>query len=109
MDNTLVPGRVDIVVFANGGWEKIGHMESDPAIPPDDVLPSIIEFVATKQNLAAPEKFTGYYSVKNDKILIHWANYAGEIPVEMPVIEVPDINAIIEQQRQMAMEKDQNE
>lgn len=109
MDNTLVPGRIDIVVFANGGWEKIGQIASDPVIAPDDVLPGILEFVATKQNLAAPEKFTGYYSVKNDKISIHWANYAGEIPVEMPTIEAPDIDSIIEQQRQMAMGDAQNE
>ena len=103
MENTLVPGRVDIVIFANGGWEKIGQIASDPDIPFDDFLPEILQFVGTKQNLPAPEKFTGYYSAKDGDISIHWANYAGEIArTEEPVPTREDIEMRIAEAREMA-------
>lgn len=101
MDNTLVPGRVDIVIFANGGWEKIGWQQSDPEIQPDDILPDILQFVETKQNLPAPEKFTGYFSAKNRSMTVNWMPYAGETEQmrkarEMAFTPVPDPQQIID-------------
>lgn len=101
MDNTLVPGRIDIVIFANGGWEKIGFQQSDPEIQPDDVLPDVLQFVATKQNLPAPEKFTGYFSVKNRSVGMSWAPYAGETEQmrkarEMTFTDMPDLPQTID-------------
>lgn len=110
MQNTLVPGRVDIVIFANGGWEKIGQIASDPEIPFDDILPEILQFVSTKQNLPAPQKFTGYYSIKDDKISIHWANYAGKIArAEEPIPTREDLEAQIMETIEMAKNGAQNE
>lgn len=54
-------GRIDIVIFPNGGWEYIGREESDPPIPLDDLLPFVLDFVGKHQGLETPQKFTAYY------------------------------------------------
>lgn len=90
MSDTLTPGRVDIVIFANGGWEFIGRINADPDIPENEYLPEVLDFVGKHQNLSAPEKFTGYYQIKGDKLIMNWRDYAGEIERMMPEAEIID-------------------
>lgn len=79
--DTLTPGRIDIVIFANGGYERIGYIAADPEIPETEWLPDVVKFVNMNQNLSEPKKFTGYYSIKDGQLKMSWREYAGEIPV----------------------------
>jgi hypothetical protein len=87
--DTLAPGRVDIIIFPNGGKEVIGRQPSYPLLPETAYLNKIRDFVATKQGLEKPEKFTGFYSSKENSVSMTWTAWAGEIPQEEPVEEGP--------------------
>ena len=77
--DTIAPGRIDIVIFPSGGREVIGRQSSYPSTPESAYLGEIQKFVSSKQRLEKPEKFTGYYTVKDDVVSMTWAPYAGEI------------------------------
>lgn len=78
--DTLAPGRIDIVIFTSGGKEVIGLLPAYPPIPEIAYLSEVQKFVSTKQGLEHPEKFTGFYTCKDDQITMTWTSYAGEIP-----------------------------
>ena len=78
--DTLAPGRIDLIIFANGGKEFIGRQDSYPVTPESAYISEVQKFVATKQGLEKPEKFTGFYTVKDDIVTMTWTPYAGEIP-----------------------------
>lgn len=78
--DTLTQGRVDIVIFPNGGWEYIGRVPANPEIPEADYQPEVEKFVAQNQGLKNPTNFTGYYGVDGDILKMSWGTYAGEIP-----------------------------
>ena len=84
--DTLAPGRVDIIIFPNGGKEVIGRQPSYPSIPESAYLSEVQKFVSSKQGLEHPEKFTGYYTVKDGVVSMTWTPYAGEIQQE-PLVE----------------------
>ena len=81
--DTLAPGRIDLVIFSNGGKEVIGRLPSYPALPEMAYSKFIQEFVSTKQNLEKPEKFTGFYSCKDNQVSMTWTTWAGEIKQEI--------------------------
>lgn len=83
--DTIKDGRFDIVIFPNGGWECIGKMPSTPETPEDMYWQKVLDFVGQHQGLEAPQKYTGFYSVKGETLKMSWAPYAGEMPRE----EVP--------------------
>lgn len=87
MPDTIKQGRVDIVIFPNGGWEYIGRIEPEPLMPPDDILPQVLEFVAQHQNLPLPQKFTAYYGQKGRSINISFGDWEGEIPMQIQTPE----------------------
>lgn len=87
--DTIAPGRVDIIIFPNGGKEVIGRQPSYPPLPEIAYLNKIRDFVATKQGLEKPEKFTGFYSSKENAVSMTWTAWAGEIPQE-ETVEEPD-------------------
>lgn len=78
--DTLSPGRVDIVIFPSGGKEILGRQSSYPSTPESAYLGEVQKFVASKQGIEKPEKFTGYYTVKDDVVSMSWTSYAGELP-----------------------------
>lgn len=78
--NTVTDGRLDIIIFPNGGKEYLGKLPSTPEIDEQLYLPAVSQFVAQNQNLEEPTKFTGMYRVKDDRLEITWGPYAGEIP-----------------------------
>ena len=80
--DTLAPGRVDILIFPNGGKEVIGRQPSYPALSEAAYLPEVQTFVASKQGLEKPEKATGYYTCKGDVVSMTWTPYAGPISKE---------------------------
>ena len=78
--DTIVLGRIDIIIFPSGGKEVIGRLPSYPELPETAYLDEVRKFVFTKQGLETPEFFTGYYSVKDGVVSMTWTSYAGEIP-----------------------------
>lgn len=78
--NTITDGRLDIIIFPNGGKEYLGKLPSSPEVDEQLYLPAVAEFVAQNQDLEEPTKFTGMYRVKDDRLEITWGPYAGEIP-----------------------------
>lgn len=102
MQETIVDGRLDIVVFPNGGWEFIGKVMSDPPVPEDIYLPEVNRHVAANQNLPAPHKFTGVFRVRDDAFTIFWGDWKGEIPNYAPET-VPDFSALQDGMFEMMM------
>lgn len=86
--DTLAPGRIDLVIFSNGGKEVIGRQPSYPALPESAYISEVNRFVATKQGLGKPEKFTGYYTVKDNEVTMTWTPYAGELQQKVEEGEV---------------------
>lgn len=79
MEDTKIDGRIDIVIFPNGGWELIGRTNSDPEINEDIYMPEIKAFVQANQGLNAPQKFTCLYRIKDDRLAMKWGEWKGEI------------------------------
>lgn len=80
--DTLTQGRVDIVIFPNGGWEFIGSIPANPEIPEEVYLPEVQKFVGQNQELPTPTKFTGYYGIAGDIFKMSWGEWKGAIPRE---------------------------
>lgn len=95
--NTVTDGRLDIVIFENGGKEFLAKLPSSPEIDEQLYLPLVTQFVAQNQDLKEPTKFTGTYRMKDDELEITWGPYAGEIPHygEIEVEESPEIDAMM--------------
>lgn len=89
--DTKTDGRLDVVIFPNGGREFLGRQPSYPETAESLYLPEVEKFVALHQGLETPEKYTGYYTVKGDVLTINWGEYAGEIVVEQQEIVMPDM------------------
>lgn len=83
MEDTLKDGRIDIVIFANGGREVIGREDAEPPVSDADLLPEVAKFVAEHQDLPAPEKFTAIYRVENGKLKLFWGEYKGLLPYQL--------------------------
>lgn len=79
MKDTLSTGRIDIIIFPNGGKEVIGRMPAYPPVEETLYMSEVQKFVANHQNLPKPTKYTGYYAVKDEVLSMAWANWAGEI------------------------------
>ena len=79
MHTTTTTGRIDIVIFPNGGREVIGRIPSEPPTKESIYMPHVKEFVEMNQGLEKPKKFTGYYDVTNGNCTFTWGDYAGEI------------------------------
>lgn len=92
MEDTKIDGRLDIVIFTNGGWEFIGKIPADPEIPEDVYMPEVRNFVAANQELPEPKKFTSFYRIKDDRIIMKWGDWQGEIqsiePAEFNPFEI---------------------
>lgn len=86
--DTLASGRIDIIIFPSGGKEILGRQSSYPELPETAYIGEIQKFVSAKQGLKQPEKFTAYYTCKDDVITLSWTPYAGEIQQEVPAEEV---------------------
>ena len=97
MQDTTSNGRVDIVIFPTGGREILGRVASYPETPETAYMPLIAQFVSEHQGLKTPQKFTGYYSVKDGVCSMQWANYAGELPQQEP--EEIDFDAMMAEAR----------
>ena len=78
MPATTVPGRYDIVMFPNGGWECIGRQAAIPPIPASEYRPRVDEYVA-QHSVEKPTKMTMYYRMEGDACTASWMPYAGEI------------------------------
>ena len=79
MEDTLSAGRIDIIIFPNGGKEVIGRMPAYPPVPETLYMSEVRKFVADHQSLPKPTRFTGYYTVKDGALSMTWSNWAGEI------------------------------
>lgn len=79
MEDTLSAGRIDIIIFPNGGKEVIGRMPAYPPVPETLYMSEVRKFVADHQSLPKPTRFTGYYTVKDGALSMTWSNYSGEI------------------------------
>lgn len=79
MEDTISTGRIDIIIFPNGGKEVIGRMPAYPPVEENLYMSEVQKFVANHQNLPKPTKYTGYYAVKDEVLSITWSNWAGEI------------------------------
>lgn len=95
--DTTTDGRLDIVIFPNGGKEFLAKLPSSPEIDEQLYLPAVSNFVGQNQNLEEPTKFTGMYRVRNDRLEITWGPYAGEIPHygEVEVEMSPEMEAMM--------------
>jgi hypothetical protein len=80
--DTLAPGRIDLIIFPSGGKEVLGRQPSYPELPEEAYLSEVQKFVATKQGLEKPEKYTGYYTCKDNAVSMTWTSYAGPILAE---------------------------
>lgn len=93
MQDTESSGRIDIMIFPNGGKEVIGRVASYPKVPESTYWPEVLAFVAEHQGLEKPVKYTGRYSVTGGVFSMQWFDWAGEIerPEEDGAIDVePD-------------------
>lgn len=72
-------GRIDIVVFPNGGREIFGRMG---AASPVSLASQVDAFVATLPSAGVPRKFTGYYDAP-DASDIDWSVYDPNNPIVM--------------------------
>lgn len=87
MADTTTPGRIDIVIFTNGGREVIGRTASDPKVKESIYMPLVAEFVSNNVPVDKPAKYTGYYSVTNDECSMSWGDYEGEIVKEETTLD----------------------
>ena len=92
--NTVTDGRLDIVIFPNGGKEYLAKLPSSPEVPEDMYLQQVADFVAQNQNIKEPTRFTGTYRVIDDVLQITWGNWAGIIPhygeQDTPIEDMPE-------------------
>lgn len=72
-------GRIDIVVFPNGGREIIGRISSEPEVPMSELLSDINQYVSTLEGITTPRKYTGYYS--SSFTGISWEAYNEKNPI----------------------------
>ena len=80
MEDTTSAGRIDIIIFPNGGKEVLGRIASDPKLSESVYLPTVKEFVAANvPEGKTPVKYTGYYSVTDGELSFTWGDYEGEI------------------------------
>lgn len=95
LTDTESAGRIDIIIFPNGGKEVIGRQAAYPSVPESAYLPEIQRFVAAHQGLSEPTKYTGRYSVKDGELSMVWMDWAGEIvreeeqDMDLPEMEPP--------------------
>lgn len=93
-----VMGRIDIVVFPNGGREIFGQINGAGS---SSLVSVIDEFLASLDLSDTPRKFTGYYD-QEDASDIEWMPYDENNPIvfvkmdaPMPISdgeEIPDID-----------------
>ncbi len=86
-------GRIDIVVFPNGGREVFGQIGEAGA---ESISAAIEAFLPALESSNRARKYTGYYDAP-DASDIEWQEYNENnpivlVPVEtpMPISEVPD-------------------
>lgn len=73
---TEMPGRIDIIIFPNGGKEVIGRSPSYPPAKESFYISLVNEFVASKVGtVEKPEKYSGYYTIKDDVASMQWTPY----------------------------------
>ena len=73
---TEMPGRIDIVIFPNGGREVIGRSPAYPPVKEAIYIGLVNEFVTNKiGTLENPENWSGYYTVKDDVVSMRWTPY----------------------------------
>lgn len=94
VENTITNGRLDIVVFGNGGYEFLARVTSEPEVAEDIYLPKVKDFVASLR-LDAPQKFTGIYHVTEGQFNISWGDWQGEIPNYASPVEPVDISTLM--------------
>ena len=82
LTDTTTDGRIDIVIFTNGGKEVLGRIASEPKLSESVYMPSVKEFVAANVPESEPVQYTGYYSVKDGVLSFTWGEYEGEIVKE---------------------------
>ena len=80
LQDTETPGRINIIIFPNGGKEVIGRIASYPPTPESAYLDKVRSFVGQHQGLSKPTKYTGRYNVKDGVLSMLWTDWAGEIP-----------------------------
>lgn len=109
--DTIQDGRLDIVIFENGGREFIGKTPSNPEIPESAYLPKVESFVAQNQNLPEPKKFTGMYRMKNDILEITWGDWMGELSkpdLSVDYANHPYMDILLEKERLQATRAEAN-
>lgn len=73
---TEMPGRIDIIIFPSGGKEVIGRSPSYPPAKEALYISLVNEFVVSKTGtVEKPEKYSGYYTIKDDVASIQWTPY----------------------------------
>lgn len=86
MENTTTSGRIDIVVFVNGGYEFLARVASKPEVPEDVWLPRVEDFVS-RLILDEPQKYSLTYEVVDGQFYMHHGEWLGEIPGYAPTPE----------------------
>lgn len=78
--DTIQDGRIDVMIYPNGGREVMGRIESNPELPEQVYMPQVEVFVSQNQGLPKSKMFTGIYSMKDDVLTINWSDWLGKIP-----------------------------
>lgn len=79
-------GRIDIVVFPNGGREVFGQIKSEPPVSAAVLAAEVAAYAGGLPPADAPRKFTGYYDAA-DASDIAWSVYDENNPIVMVPME----------------------
>ena len=66
------PGRVDICVYPDGHWERLGGEDANPPIPESIVFAQIQAFVDSNRPTKSNIHLSGWYSIREGDIHFHW-------------------------------------
>lgn len=74
---TIAPGRIDIRIFPDGRWTRIGGEDSYPPTPEARILPQVQAFASTHAPQEKPIEYSGYYGIKEPLCNFRWELKSG--------------------------------
>ena len=69
---TIAPGRIDIRIFSDGSWIRIGGEDSYPPTPEARILPQVQAFASTHVPQSESIDYSGFYGIIEPLCNFRW-------------------------------------
>ena len=74
-------GRIDIVIFPNGGREIFARTASNEEVPTKKLIDEVNDFVTSYTPPSTPKKFTCIWSYNGTELVVAWSEYDDSNPI----------------------------